>query len=119
MSTATLNITPTEQGTWVVKDDESSDPPIGITFICASPAVAIAQAIELVKDCDEARVILFSATGPAQTWLMTQHHPDMADEDPALRAKALEIMPSFERLKAGIGKHPLPPGDFDDEEMAC
>jgi hypothetical protein len=119
MSTATLNIIPTDEGTWVVKDDDSSDPPIGITFICASPMVAIAQAIELAKDHDEARVNLFTATGRIQTALLIHHYHEPDDDDPAARAEALRMMPSFDRLKAGIGKHPLPAGDFGDEEMAC
>jgi hypothetical protein len=40
-------------------------------------------------------------------------------EDAALRAEALRITPSNDRLRAMIGKFSLPPGDYEAEEIPC
>jgi flavin-binding protein dodecin len=124
MSTTTLHILP-EDGAWAVKDQGASRP----SSIHPTQAQAVASALEMLQDLAEAEVIVHVPDGRIRRYRATFDSPssvitalDIAiddSDDPAARAEALRITPSNARLRAGIGKYPIPPGDFDDEEMPC
>ena len=121
----TLHITPVGDGAWAVKVDESAPG----TSVHPTEAQAVASAYEMVSDRGETDVIVHEPDGSIRSSVKILRPPfDRLDtrvvledhdeaEDAALRAEAMRITPSYARLKAGIGKYPPPPGDFDNEEM--
>jgi hypothetical protein len=117
MSTNTLHITPAGSGEWAIKINETA----GASSVHATQAQAVATAWEQLRDLAEAEVIVHDPEGRVRSSLTIRQVDDGLDDsdDPAARAEALRITPSNARLLAGIGKYPLPPGNFDDEEMPC
>jgi hypothetical protein len=117
MSTATLHIIPVEIGRWAVRNEESST-----TY--PTQVLAIANAVGMLQNLEEAEVIVHDSDGRVVTCLSIRHFPADVDrvddaDDAALRAEALRITPSNDRLRAMIGKFSLPPGDYDSEEIPC
>ena len=124
MSTAvsTLSIRRIEDGSWSLIVDDLAGP----TANYPTPGQAIAGVYELASEPGETEVLIHEADGRVLATVTIRRVPPMEvlptsdlDEDPIERAEALRLMPSYERFKAGIGKYPPPPGDFDNEEMAC
>ena len=113
-ATNPLHVTP-EGEAWAVRLDESAAP----SSVHSTQGHAIASVWELVKDRDEAEVVIHGEDGRVRSSLTIRQVEGDGDEaeDAALRAEALRITPSNERLRAMIGKFPLPPGDYDNEEM--
>jgi hypothetical protein len=107
----TPHITPVEGGAWAVRLGEdasaASDHP--------TRGLAVAGAFEMLQDRDAAEILVHGEDGRVRSSL-TIRQVDDEPEDAALRAEAPRITPSYAPLKAGIGKYPLPPGDFDAEE---
>jgi hypothetical protein len=121
MSTATIHITPSETGAWLLEGEDPTGNLDGPLATYPTEAQAVATAYEMLQGSDLATVLVHAPDGRVRRSLVLHlGSPNGLDgEDLALRAKALEMLPTFDRLKAGIGKHPVPPGDFDNEEMAC
>ena len=113
-TTNVLHVTP-EGEAWAVKLDESAAP----SSVHPTRGLAVASAFEMLQDRDGVEVLVHGEDGRVRSSLTIRQVDDAIDEaeDAAIRAEALRITPSYARLKAGIGKYPLPPGDFDDEEM--
>jgi Uncharacterized protein conserved in bacteria (DUF2188) len=130
-TTNSLHVTP-EGGAWAVKLAGSTV----LSSVHPTQAQAIAGAWELVKDRDVAKVFIHDSDGfiygsfsfrrlaklhdmgHAELDLdVVVSRPEADDsDDPAARAEALRLAPSNARLRAGIGKYPPPPGDYDDDE---
>ena len=113
-TTTVLHITP-EGEAWAVKLDESAAP----SSVHPTRGLAVAVAFEMLQDQDGAEVLVHGEDGQVRSSLTIRQVVDDLDEaeDAALRAEALRITPSNERLRAMIGIIPLPPGDYDNEEM--
>ena len=121
----TLHVTPVEGGAWAVQLDEGAS----ALLFYQTRAEAIAGALEAIQYRAEAEVFIHGPEGGVDRILTIREFlppvevsrtSDSDDfDDPDARAEALRMTPSYARLKAGIGKYPPPPGDFDDEEMAC
>jgi hypothetical protein len=110
-TTSTLHVTP-EGEAWAVKLDEAASP----SSVHPTQAQAVASAWELVKDRDEAEVVVHDEDGRVLSSLTIRQVEADDSDDPAARAEALRLAPSNARLRAGIGKYPPPPGDDDDDE---
>lgn len=113
-TTGTLHITP-EGEAWAVKLDEAAAP----SSVHPTRGLAVASAFEMLQGRDGAEVLVHGEDGRVRSSLTIRRVEDDPDEaeDAALRAEALRITPSNDRLRAMIGKFPLPPGDYDGEEM--
>jgi hypothetical protein len=110
-TTSTLHITP-EGEAWAVKLDEAASP----SSVHPTQAQAVASAWDLVKDRDEAEVVIHHEAGHVLSSLtIRQVYVDLDEaEDAALRAEAMRRTPSYARLKAGIARRlPIEGADLE------
>ncbi len=117
---STLHIRPIEDGSWSLILDDTTDP----AALYPTEGQAIASVYERVAEPGEAEVLIHEADGRLRATVIIRRRPSIKSgestdlDDPEARVEALRITPTNARLKAGIGKYPPPPGDFDNEEMA-
>jgi hypothetical protein len=114
-TTNAVHVTP-EGEAWAVRLDESASP----SSVHPTRGLAVATAFGMLEDRDGWEVVVHDEDGRVRSsltirWVEASDGDD--GDDPAARAEALRLAPSYARLKAGIGKYSPPPGDFDNEEM--
>ena len=124
-----LHITPAEGGGWAIEIRGDAGP----SSVHPTQAEAVANVFEMVRDREEAEVLVHDPDGSIRSSLTIRRYRPAFDslearlildriddsDDPTARAEALRITPSNDRLRAGIGKNPPPPGNFNVEGMPC
>jgi Uncharacterized protein conserved in bacteria (DUF2188) len=98
--TAALHIQP-ENGAWAVKLDESAEP----VSVHPTKGLAVASAFEMLQDQDGVEILIHGEDGRVRSSVTIHQVDDLTEaEDAALRAEALRITPSNERLRAIIAR---------------
>ncbi len=99
-TTNALHITP-EGEAWAVKLDEAAAP----SSLHPTRGQAVASAFEMLQDQDGVEVLIHGEDGRVRSSLKIRQFDDLDEaEDAALRAEALRITPSNDRLRAIIAR---------------
>ena len=117
-TTTALHITPVG-GAWAVKLDEAAEP----TGVHPTRWLAVAIALEMLQDEDEAEVLIHGKDGRVRSSLTIRQvvdDPD-EDEDAKLRAEAERITPRRAQLDALIALGSTSTIDYslEDDELPC
>jgi Uncharacterized protein conserved in bacteria (DUF2188) len=104
-----LHVTP-EGGSWAVRTEGSAAP----SSVHSTQGLAIASAFEMIKHRDRVLVLVHGQDGRLRSSLTIRQVDEDFDEDfdedldeaeeAALRAEAMRITPSYDRLRAGIAR---------------